>query len=64
MVTLEIDIIEGETYPELAQELREIANRIDEGYRGGIACTCGTSWGIEGQEEPEDDDFYEDEDDL
>lgn len=28
MVTLEIDIIEGATYSDLAQELREIANRI------------------------------------
>lgn len=65
MVTLEIDIIEGATYIELAQELREIANRIDEGYRGGIACTCGTSWGIDGeQDDDDDDDFYEDEDDL
>ena len=61
MVTLEIDVVEGATYTELAQELREIANRIDEGYKGGIACTCGTSWGIDGEQE---EDFYEEEDNL
>jgi hypothetical protein len=60
MVTLEIDIIEGETYSDLAQELRDIANRIDEGYKGGIGNYCGTSWGIDGEEE--DEEFFEDED--
>lgn len=60
MVTLEIDVVEGATYSDLAQELREIANRIDEGYKGGISCTCGTSWGIDGEEEEKDDeDFFE-----
>ena len=59
MVTLEIDIIEGATYSELAQELREIANRIDEGYKGGISCCCGTSWGIDGVEEEEEEEEEE-----
>lgn len=54
MVTLEIDIIEGATYSDLVDELREIANRIDEGYKGGLSCYCGTSWGIDGEEEEED----------
>lgn len=62
MVTLEIDVIEGATYSDLAQELREIANRIDEGYKGGLGCHCGTSWGIDGEEEEDNEDFFEDED--
>lgn len=36
MLYLELDCIEGATYSDLAQELREIANRIDEGYKGGF----------------------------
>lgn len=61
MVTLEIDIIEGATYSDLAQELREIANRIDEGYKGGLGCYCGTSWGVDGEEEEEEEELFEDE---
>jgi hypothetical protein len=44
----------------LAQDLREIANAIENGYAGGITRTCGTSWGIEGNEEYEDEDEDED----
>ena len=62
MVTLEIDIIEGATYDDLANELREIANKIDEGYKGGLGCYCGTSWGVDGEEEEAEEDFFEDED--
>ena len=61
MVTLEIDIVEGATYSDLAQELREIANRIDEGYKGGLGCYCGTAWGVDGEDEAENEDFVEDE---
>lgn len=62
MVTLEIDIIEGATYSDLANELREIANKIDEGYKGGLGCYCGASWGVNGEEEEDNEDFFEDED--
>lgn len=54
MVTLEIDIIEGATYSELAQELRVMANQIEEGYKGGLGYYLGTSWGIDGEEEEEE----------
>ena len=62
MVTLEIDVVEGATYSDLAQELREIANKIDEGYKGGLGYYCGTSWGVDGEEEEDGEDFFEDED--
>ena len=59
MVTLEIDIIEGATLSDLANDLREIANSIDNGYRGGLTCFCGTSWGIDGEEEGEEEEEME-----
>ena len=50
MITFEINCDEFSTRNEVAETLREIANRIDEGYAGGITCG-GTCWGIEGKEE-------------
>lgn len=38
MITFEINCGEFSTGDEVAETLREIANRIDEGYTGGIAC--------------------------
>lgn len=47
MKTVEISIvIECSTEAEIADDLREIADRIDEGYVGGITNSCGTSWGL------------------
>ena len=52
MITFEISCDEFSTRNEVAETLREIANRIDEGYAGGITYG-GTCWGIEGKEEDE-----------
>ena len=45
MITFEINCDEFSTRDEVAETLREIANRIDEGYTGGIAYD-GTCWAL------------------
>lgn len=60
MITFEINCDEFSTRNEVADTLREIANRIDEGYVGGMT-NSGASWGIDGREAQADD---EDEDRL
>ena len=50
MITFNINCDEFSTKNEVAETLREIANRIDEGYNGGIT-NNGTTWGIDGKDE-------------
>lgn len=54
MVSLNIGDIEFERKIDIVNTLEEIANKIYEGYRQGITCG-GVCWGIEGEEEPEED---------
>ena len=62
MVTLNIGEIEFPEKCDIVATLFEIANAVESGYHSGITIG-GVCWDIEGQEEP-DDDFYEEEDDL
>lgn len=60
MVTLNLGEIEFDTKADIVNTLNEIANSIDCGYSGGITCG-GVCWDIEGEEEPEDDEYSQDE---
>lgn len=53
MRTIEINS-EARNRSELADNLRSIANQIDEGYWSGITDN-GTTWGIDGDDEEDDD---------
>lgn len=54
MVTLNLEEIEFDTKAEIVNALNELANAIEYGYNGGIT-NSGVCWGIEGEEEPEED---------
>lgn len=58
MITFEINCDEFSTKNEVAETLREIASRIDEGYYEGIT-NSGASWGIDGREEQDDDEEFD-----
>lgn len=60
MVTLHIGEIEFETKSDIVNALNELANAIEYGYYGGIT-NSGVCWGIEGEEEPEEDELEEEE---
>lgn len=60
MVTLNLGEIEFDTKADIVNTLNEIANRIEEGYGGGITCG-GVCWDIEGKEEEDDDEEYDEE---
>lgn len=53
MVTLHIGKIEFETKPDIVNVLNELANAIEYGYNGGIT-NSGVCWGIDGEEEKDD----------
>ena len=55
MVTLEIGSIEFSTKAEITYALEEIATNIEMGYTSGIT-NSGICWGVEGDEEFEDED--------
>ena len=55
MVTLELGTIEFNTKSEIAYALEDIASSIEMGYTSGIT-NSGICWGIEGDEEIEDED--------
>lgn len=55
MVTLELGTIEFNTKAEIVYALEEIATSIENGYTSGIT-NSGICWGIEGDEEFEDED--------
>ena len=56
MVRVNVGNDELRTKGELADSLREIAERIDDGYTCGCT-TYGICWDIDGEEEEEDDDW-------
>ena len=58
MITFEINCDEFSTKNEVAETLREIASRIDEGYYGGMT-NSGASWGIDRREEQDDDEEFD-----
>ena len=55
MKRLHVAEIEDDNVCNLADTLREIANRLDEGYTSGITYN-GTCWDIENIEDIEDED--------
>lgn len=60
MVTLNLGEIEFDTKADIVNTLNEIANSIDYGCRSGLTCG-GVCWDIEGEEEPEEDEYSQDE---
>lgn len=51
MLTISIDC----TYAsDLAYHLQEVARLIEQGYTSGLVGSCGDSWSIDGEGEPEE----------